>query len=115
MISVLTVRTVALVEDHHCLGPSGLSIAALSANAQVPRWISAMSEGPEKSRPVKSDASHPLVDARSPVRLMSTGITLPVTSPAPAPVSTLGRVRRRDRGELLQHPGSENSSWNGSA
>jgi hypothetical protein len=71
--------------------PAAWAFRALSAKVQVPRWISAMSLGPLKSSPAKSAASQPLVEARSPVRLMSTGITLPVTSPEPllvkAPVS----------------------------
>jgi len=42
-----------------------------------------MSLVPVKSSPVKSSGSHPLVLARGGVRLMSTGMTLPVTSPLP--------------------------------
>jgi hypothetical protein len=59
---------------------------ALSPKLQVPRWMSAMSAGPEKSRPAKSASSQPLVEARFPVRLMSTGVTVPSRVPAPLPV-----------------------------
>ena len=61
-----------------------------------------MSLGPLKSRPAKSDASQPLVVTRVPVRLMSTGITLPVTSPVPLLVKAPGLVHGVYRGELLQ-------------
>ena len=47
-----------------------------------------MSASPLQSMPAKSAASQPLVDARSPVRLMSTGITWPSTVPEPLPVKT---------------------------
>ena len=47
-----------------------------------------MSAGPLQSIPAKSAASHPLVDARGGVRLMSTGITRPWTVPEPLPVKT---------------------------
>jgi hypothetical protein len=79
----LTVRAVALVEDDDRLGPGGLGVQGLVGEVQVPRWISAMSLGPPKFRPAKSAASQPLVEARGGVRLMSTGITGPVTSPLP--------------------------------
>jgi hypothetical protein len=45
-----------------------------------------MSPGPLKSSPAKSLASQPLVLARGGTRLMSTGMTGPVTSPDPLPV-----------------------------
>ena len=67
--------------------PAAWALTALSAKVQVPRWISAMSFGPEKLRRVKSAASQPLVDDRGGVRLMSTGMTGPVTSPTPLPVN----------------------------
>ena len=38
--------------------PATLALSALTANVQVPRWSSAMSFGPLKSRPAKSAASH---------------------------------------------------------
>ena len=47
-----------------------------------------MSAAPLKSRPAKSAASQPLVDARGGTRLMSTGMTLPSTVPEPLPVKT---------------------------
>jgi hypothetical protein len=52
-----------------------------------PCWIKAMSFAPEKSRPAKSDASQPLVVARGGTRLMSTGMTFPVTLPSALPVN----------------------------
>jgi hypothetical protein len=58
----------------------------LSPKLHVPRWTSAMSAEPVKSDRSKSAASQPLVDARSPVRLMSTAMTEPLTSPEPLPV-----------------------------
>ena len=52
-----------------------------------------MSEAPVKSSAAKSAASQPLVLARGGTRLMSTGITAPVTSPNPEPVNVpLGYV-----------------------
>ena len=46
-----------------------------------------MSLSPDQSMPAKSAASQPLVTgSRGGSRLMSTGITLPVTSPYPVPV-----------------------------
>ena len=45
-----------------------------------------MSFGPLKSSPAKSVASQALVLARGGTRLMSTGTTVPVTSPLPEPV-----------------------------
>ena len=55
---------VALVEDDDRLGAGRLGVDRLDAEVQVPRWISAMSFGPLKSRPAKSAASQPLVTAR---------------------------------------------------
>ncbi len=66
--------------------PSSSAFWALLAKPQPPRWMSAMSAGPPKSRPVKSAVWQPLVLARSPVRLTSTGMTGPWTSPNPPPV-----------------------------
>ena len=67
--------------------PAASALSALVANVHVPRWISAMSLGPLQSMPPKSAASQPLVTgSRGGTRLMSTGITFPVTSPKPLPV-----------------------------
>ena len=55
--------------------PASSAFCTFVPKKQVPRWISAMSASPLKSRPAKSSASHPLVEARSPSRLMSTGMT----------------------------------------
>ena len=56
---------------------------------QAPRWISAMSFGPEKSRLAKSEASQPLVDVAGSAgqsgvpRARSTPMMPPATSPRP--------------------------------
>jgi hypothetical protein len=55
--------------------PASSALCALSPKKQVPRWIRAMSASPLQSMPAKSAASHPLVEARGGVRLMSTGMT----------------------------------------
>ena len=67
--------------------PAASAFSAFAANVHVPRWISAMSFGPLKLSPAKSAASQPLVLARGGVRLMSTGMTGPVTVPRPLPVN----------------------------
>ena len=66
--------------------PAFWALNALRAKKHVPRWIRAMSFGPLKLSPAKSATSQPLVLARGGVRLMSTGMTDPVTSPTPDPV-----------------------------
>ena len=68
--------------------PASSALRDLLAKPQLPRWISAMSLSPLQSRPAKSSAVQPLSLARSPVRLMSTGMTLPSTVPNPLPVKT---------------------------
>ena len=68
--------------------PASSALRDLLAKPHVPRWIRAMSLSPLKSRPAKSSGVQPLSLARSPVRLMSTGITLPSTVPKPLPVKT---------------------------
>ena len=68
--------------------PASSAFRAFVPKLQVPRWISAMSALPLKSSPAKSAASQPLLEARSPVRLMSTGMTRPSTLPEPLPVNT---------------------------
>ena len=45
------------------LAPAAWALSALMAKEHVPRWMRAMSAGPLKSRPAKSAASQPLVDA----------------------------------------------------
>ncbi|MEO7262515.1 MAG: hypothetical protein ABI047_14870 [Jatrophihabitantaceae bacterium] len=66
--------------------PATSALSALTVKVQPPRWMSAMSLGPEKSSPAKLATSQPLVLARAPVRARSTPIALPVTSPSPVPV-----------------------------
>jgi hypothetical protein len=63
--------------------PASWALRALTAKSQVPRWLRTTSAGLLRSRPAKSAGSQPLVLARSPSRLMSTGTTGPVTSPVP--------------------------------
>ena len=60
--------------------PAAAALSTLSRKKHVPRWISAMFPG---VKPAKSLASQPLVEARSPTRLMSTAWTAAVTSPEP--------------------------------
>ena len=67
--------------------PAACAFAALMANPQLPRWMSAMSSGPAKAAASKSAASQPLVLARGGASARSTGMTLPVTSPEPEPVN----------------------------
>jgi len=87
--------------------PAAWALTAFSAKVQVPRWISAMSFGPEKLRRVKSAASQPLVDDRGGVRLMSTGMTGPVTSPTPLPVNEPVSYEAPDGRQLLEHGGED--------
>ena len=62
--------------------PAVWALIALTPNSHVPRWMSAMSLSPDQSIPAKSAASQPLVTgSRGMSSTMSTGITLPVTSP----------------------------------
>lgn len=61
-------------------------VHAKAGGGGPPRWIRAMSAGPDQS-PTKSVNSQPLVVAAGSARLRSTGITLPVTSPFPLPVN----------------------------
>ena len=68
--------------------PASSALRALVPKLHEPRWISAMSVVPLQLMPAKSAAWQPLVDARSPVRLMSTGMTWPWTLPEPLPVKT---------------------------
>ena len=64
--------------------PALVALTALSPNAQAPRWMSAMSAGPDQSGPTKSAASQPEVEALPSPRSRSTGITFPlVTTPEP--------------------------------
>ena len=83
--------------------PACSAYHAFVPKKQVPRWISAMSASPLQSMPAKSAASQPLVDARSPVRLMSTGMTWPSTAPEPLPVKTPVSYVGLDRCQLPQH------------
>jgi hypothetical protein len=69
----LALRGVALVDDDHCLGAGLLGVVGLGAEEAGAALDSAMSSSPLQSMPAKSAASQPLVEARSPVRLMSTG------------------------------------------
>jgi hypothetical protein len=62
------------------LAPAAAALSTLSRKKQVPRWRRAMLPG---VNPAKSVASQPLVDARSPARLMSTTCTGAVTSAEP--------------------------------
>ena len=63
------------------IAPAAVALATLSANRQVPRWMSAMLPA---VKPPKSAASQPLVEDGSGVAGMvrSTGCTTLVTSPA---------------------------------
>ena len=65
---------------------AGWALTAFSANGQVPRWTSAMSVGPEVE-PREVGGLTAARGARGGVRLMSTGVTLPVMSPLPEPVN----------------------------
>ncbi len=74
--------------------PAASALTAFSEKKQVPRWMSAMSAGPLKSSPAKSEGSQPLVDVpgslghvESP-NARSTPITPPVSVPNPLPVNT---------------------------
>ncbi len=60
--------------------PAAAALSALIRKVQVPRWIRAMLPA---VNPPKSAASQPLVEARSPARLMSTALSGAVTSPEP--------------------------------
>ena len=62
------------------LAPAAAALSTLTRKKHVPRWMSAMLPG---VKPAKSAASQPLVEARSPWRLMSTAWTAAVTSPEP--------------------------------
>ena len=63
---------VALVEDDDRAGAGGVALSALTEKLHEPRWMSAMLPA---GKPAKSPVSQPLVDARSPTRLMSTAVT----------------------------------------
>ncbi len=73
--------------------PAASALAALTEKKHAPLWMRAMSAGPLKSSPAKSEASHPLVEVpgsagQSDVpRARSTGITPPSTVPEPLPVN----------------------------
>ena len=60
--------------------PAAAALSTFSRKVHVPRWMSAMFPA---VKPAKSAASQPLVEARSPARLMSTAWTGAVTSPVP--------------------------------
>ena len=76
------VGRVALVEDDDRLGAGRLGVDRLDAERRRCRAGSARCRRARQSSPAKSAASQPLVTgSRGGSRLMSTGITLPVTSP----------------------------------
>jgi hypothetical protein len=66
------------------MAPASCAFWALTPKSQVPRCTSAMEPA---GNPSKSLASQPLVEARLPVRLMSTATTGAFSDPEPDPVN----------------------------